>query len=83
MKSDKEFLGEKRGESKRLLKLNFWIPLFLFILLFVVVGFPVNDQLIHYFHVNTRLVNPISYPNIRNDSSINAGMSSGCLLVTS
>ncbi|AGE76556.1 TPA: hypothetical protein ACR3Z0_000655 [Bacillus thuringiensis] len=45
MKSDKEFLGEKRGESKRLLKLNFWIPLFLFILLFVVVGFPVNDQL--------------------------------------
>ncbi|HDX9712342.1 TPA: hypothetical protein ROY21_004251 [Bacillus cereus] len=46
MKSDKEFLGEKRGESKRLLKLNFWIPLFLFILLFVVVGFPVNDQLV-------------------------------------
>ncbi|WP_186793235.1 hypothetical protein [Bacillus cereus] len=45
MKSDKEFLDEKRGESKRLLKLNFWIPLFLFILLFVVVGFPVNDQL--------------------------------------
>ncbi|PFR82830.1 hypothetical protein COC69_15335 [Bacillus cereus] len=83
MKSDKEFLGEKRGESKRLLKLNFWIPLFLFILLFVVVGFPVNDQLIHYFHVNTRLVNQSSYPNIRNDSSINAGMSSGCLLVTS
>lgn len=28
MKSDKEFLGEKRGESKRLLKLNFWIPPF-------------------------------------------------------
>ncbi|PDY75718.1 hypothetical protein CN392_11095 [Bacillus cereus] len=99
MKSDKEFLGEKRGESKRLLKLNFWIPLFLFMLLFVVVGFPVNDQLvranesvggmnktplIHYFHVNKRrLVNQSSYPNIRNDSSINAGMSSGCLLVTS
>ncbi|WP_170879432.1 hypothetical protein [Bacillus cereus] len=46
MKSDKEFLGEKRGESQRLLKLNFWILLFLFILLFVVVGLPVNDQLV-------------------------------------
>ncbi|HEF1905229.1 TPA: hypothetical protein R9Y97_004580 [Bacillus cereus] len=28
MKSDKEFWGEKMGESKRLLKLNFWIPPF-------------------------------------------------------
>ncbi|HEB2432762.1 MULTISPECIES: hypothetical protein [Bacillus cereus group] len=46
MKSDKEFWGEKREESKRLLKLNFWVPLFLFILLFVVVGLPVNDQLV-------------------------------------
>ncbi|PGZ44952.1 hypothetical protein COE56_28295 [Bacillus anthracis] len=80
-------MGRKKGGSKRLLKLNFWIPFFLFILLFVEVGFPVNDQLerlIHYFHVNKRrLVNQSSYPNIRNDSSINAGMSSGCLLVTS
>ena len=82
MKSDKEFLGEKRGNPK-IIKTELLDSLFLFILLFVVVGFPVNDQLIHYFHVNTRLVNQISYPNIRNDSSINAGMSSGCLLVTS
>ena len=81
MKSDKEFWA-RRGNPK-IIKTELLDSLFLFILLFVVVGFPVNDQLIHYFHVNTRLVNQISYPNIRNDSSINAGMSSGCLLVTS
>ena len=43
-----------------------------------------KTPLIHYFHVNKRrLVNQSSYPNIRNDSLINAGISSGCLLVTS
>ncbi|PFL71625.1 hypothetical protein COJ30_10965 [Bacillus anthracis] len=46
MKSDKKFWDEKRGKSKRLLKLNFWIPFFLFIPLFVEVGLPVNDQLV-------------------------------------
>ncbi len=98
MKSDKKFWDEKRGGIQKIIKTELLDSPFLFILLFVVVGFPVNDQLvrvnnqwgmnktplIHYFHVNKRrLVNQSSYPNIRNDSSINAGMSSGCLLVTS
>ena len=43
MKSDKEFLGE-RGIQK-IIKTELWIPS-LFILLFVVVGLPVNDQLV-------------------------------------
>ncbi|MEM5611762.1 hypothetical protein AAHB63_20260 [Bacillus thuringiensis] len=45
MKSDKEFLGEKGGIQK-IIKTELLDSLFLFILLFVVVGLPVNDQLV-------------------------------------
>ena len=44
MKSDKEFLGEKGGDQK-IIKTELLDSL-LFILLFVVVGLPVNDQLV-------------------------------------
>ncbi|MGR5912740.1 hypothetical protein ACT7DG_25090 [Bacillus cereus] len=47
MKSDKEFLGEKKGGIQKIIKTELLdSPLFLFILLFVVVGLPVNDQLV-------------------------------------
>ena len=45
MKSDKEFLARKRGIQK-IIKTELLDSLFLFILLFVVVGLPVNDQLV-------------------------------------
>ncbi|MGQ0439111.1 hypothetical protein ACT4UT_16705, partial [Bacillus sp. B-TM1] len=78
-------MGREKGGIQKIIKTELLDSPFLFILLFVVVGFPVNDQLvrvnnqwgmnktplIHYFHVNKRrLVNQSSYPNIRNTSSI-------------
>ena len=76
MKSDKEFLGEKR-ESK-IIKTELLDSPLLFILLFVVVGLPVNDQLvglinqwgmnktslINYFHVNKRRLVILIYATI-------------------
>ena len=75
MKSDKEFLREK-GNPK-IIKTELLDSL-LFILLFVVVGLPVNDQLvglinqwgmnktslINYFHVNKRRLVILIYATI-------------------
>ncbi len=73
----RNFGREKRGNPKDYLKLNFWIPP-LFIYLAICGGrISCKRPVDSLFSCNTRLVNQISYPNIRNDSSINAGMSSG------